>query len=77
MLWLFHIVSHVVVIPTHIIILLLLHNCNFATAINGKVNFWYVEYLIYKREFAVYRLRTTVLKDHSNKMTPNDILLYS
>lgn len=42
----FNSVPHTVVNPNHEIILLLLHNCNFATILNHNVNIWYVEYLI-------------------------------
>ena len=40
-------VPHVVVTSNHKIILLLLHNCNFATVINHNVNIWYVTQRVY------------------------------
>jgi hypothetical protein len=42
-LWTLNIVLRVVVIPSRKIVLLLLHNCNFATVMNHIVNIWYVD----------------------------------
>ena len=56
-------VSHVVVTPTIKLILLLLYNCNFATAMNCNVNIGYAGYSIrYPKGVMTHRLRTTVLE---------------
>ena len=42
----FNTLPHVVLTPNHEIILLLLHNCNFATVMNSNVNIWLAGCLI-------------------------------
>ena len=46
MLWLLNTVPSVVVTPSPKIILLVLHNCNFATFRTVNVNVWYARYLV-------------------------------
>ena len=58
--WPFNTVPHVVVTPNYKIILLLLHNCNFATVMNHYVNIWYVT-PVKESGAATQRLRMTEL----------------
>lgn len=49
--------------PNHSIILLLLRNCNFATAINYNINIKHAAYLIWTPKWVItHRLRATVLR---------------
>ena len=77
--WAFNTVSHIVVIPTTKLFLLVLHNCNFATVMNHNINvcgfFYVLKQHLWKGHLmpkcvTTHRLRTTSLGAHEeeNKM---------
>lgn len=58
---------YLVVIPNHKIILLPLHNGNFAVVINLNVNVYYVGYVVCAPQgITTHSLRTTTLNDHND-----------
>jgi hypothetical protein len=66
----FNTVPHVMLSLDDNIILLLLHNCNFASGMNCNVNFWYAEYLMWDpKRVTTHRLRNAALDQSSHQVT--------